>query len=92
MKFADTVFGHLVHQFAISPENLATEALSFILRTSPAASRAFTNFVRQIVSDCPDGLRFETWQVGVEQSIPDIKCIDNVGRIRVIVENKFWAA
>jgi len=88
---SDTVFGHLVRQFAISPENLATEALSFILRTSPAASSAFTNFVRQIVSDCPDGMRFETQQVGVEQSIPDMKCVDDVGSIRVIVENKFWA-
>lgn len=88
---SDTVFGHLVHQFAIHPENLPTEALSYILRTSPAASRAFTNFIRQIVSDCPDGLRFETQQVGLEQSIPDMKCFDDEGNKRVIVENKFWA-
>lgn len=88
---SNTVFGHLVHQFAIHPENLATEALCFILRTSPAASVAFANFVKQILPDCPENMRFETQQVGVENSIPDMKCFDDEGRIRVIVENKFWA-
>jgi hypothetical protein len=88
---SNTVFGHLVHQFAVHPENLATEALSFILRTSPAASGAFTDFVRQILADCPTDMHFETQQVGVNQSIPDMKCFDDAGNIRVIVENKFWA-
>jgi hypothetical protein len=87
---SNTVFGHLVHQFAVHPENLATEALSFILQT-PAASGAFTTFVKQILADCPDGMRFETQQVGLEASIPDMKCFDDAGNIRVIVENKFWA-
>jgi hypothetical protein len=88
---SNTVFGHLVHQFAVHPENLATEALNFILRTSPAASGAFTDFVRQILADCPTDMRFETQRVGVEESIPDMKCFDGAGNIRVIVENKFWA-
>jgi hypothetical protein len=88
---SNTVFGHLVHQFAVHPENLATEALGYILRTSPAASRAFTNFVRQVLTDCPSDLRFGTQQVGLEKSIPDMKCVDDAGNIRVIVENKFWA-
>ena len=47
----NTVFGHLAFQFATHPENLATEALSFVLRTSPAASRAFTEFLRPIGLD-----------------------------------------
>jgi hypothetical protein len=88
---SDTVFGHLVHQFAIHPENLATEALSFILRKSPAASRAFTEHLRPIGLDCPGGLRFETQRGASDQSIPDMKCRDDKGRLRVIVENKFWA-
>jgi len=88
---SDTVFGHLVHQFAVHPENLATEALCFILRTSPAASRAFTEFLRPIGLDCPGGLSFDTQHGGLEQSIPDMKCRDGRGQLRVIVENKFWA-
>jgi hypothetical protein len=87
----NTVFGHLALQFHTHPENLATEALGFILRGSLAASRAFTELIRTAGIDCPEGLRYETQQVGVEQSIPDMKCRDEEGRLRVIVENKFWA-
>lgn len=88
---SDTVFGHLAHQFAIHPENLATEALSFILQTPSATSRAFTEFLRPIGLNCPGGLFFETQHAGLEQSIPDMKCRDDKGQLRVIVENKFWA-
>ena len=88
---SDTVFGHLALRFAVHPENLATEALSFILRTSPAASRAFTSFVRDTGLDDPGSLRFDTQQGGLERSIPDMKCRDEEGRLRVVVENKFWA-
>ena len=88
---SDTVFGHLVHQFATHPENLATEALSFILRSSPAASCAFTEFIRQIGFDCPGSLHVETQRGGQDQSIPDMKCLDDKGLLRVVIENKFWA-
>lgn len=88
---SNTLFGHVALRFAIHPENLATEALSFILRTSLAASRGFTAFVREIGLDDPGSLRFDTQQGGLEQSIPDMKCCDDKGRLRVIVENKFWA-
>lgn len=88
---SDTVFGHLAHQFAVHPENLATEALAFILRTSPAASRAFLEFLCPTGLNCPGGLYLETQRGGLEQSIPDMKCRDDKGQLRVIVENKFWA-
>ncbi len=87
----NTVFGHLALQFATHPENLATEALGFILRNSITASHAFTESIRLAGIDCPEDLRYETQQVGVEQSIPDMKCRDKEGQLRVIVENKFWA-
>lgn len=86
-----TVFGHLALRFAVHPENLATEALGFILRTSTAASHAFTALVREIGLDDPGSLRVDTQQGGLEQSIPDMKCFDDTGRLRVVVENKFWA-
>lgn len=88
---ANTVLGHLAHRFPGQQENLATEALCFILRTSPAASRAFTEFLRPIGLDIPGGLYFEAQRAGLEQSIPDMKCRDDKGLLRVTVENKFWA-
>jgi hypothetical protein len=87
----NTVFGHLALQFASHPENLATEALAFILKNSITASRAFSDLIRLAGVDCPANLHYETQQVGLEQSIPDMKCRDAEGRIRVILENKFWA-
>ena len=42
----NTMFGHLALQFTTHPENLATEALAFVLRNSAAASGAFSVFLR----------------------------------------------
>lgn len=89
---SDTVLGHVARKLTTQRENLATEALSFILRTSHAASRAFTKFVHPILLDDPGSLRIETQKSGLDQAIPDMKCYDNKGRLRVIVENKFWAS
>ncbi len=86
----NTVFGHLALRLA-HPENIATEALAFILQNSPVASSAFGEFIRHAGIGCPNTLRYDTQQVGLEQSIPDMKCRDEEGRLRVIVENKFWA-
>jgi hypothetical protein len=86
-----TVLGHLAPQFVAQQENLATEALNFILQTHSAASRAFSKFIRQIGFDCPEGLRFETQRGGLEESIPDMKCYDARGALRLVIENKFWA-
>ena len=87
----NTVFGHLALRFA-HPENIATEALAFILQNSPTvASQAFSEFIRHAGIDCPNNLRYDKHQVGLEQSVPDMKCRDEQGRLRVILENKFWA-
>jgi hypothetical protein len=86
-----TLFGHLALRFSSHPENLATEALAFILKNSPAASTAFIRALRTVGADVPDAVTYETQQVGVENSIPDMKCFDPTGTVRIIVENKFWA-
>jgi hypothetical protein len=88
---SDTVFGHLALRFGVHPENLATEALCFILRNSPAASRAFVALTREIGLNDLNNLDFKTQQGGPEQSVFDLACYDDKGRMRVIVENKFWA-
>lgn len=88
---SETVLGHLAHHFGGQQENLATEALGFILRTSPTASRAFTAFVREIGFMCPEDLLFEPQRGGSGGSIPDMMCHDLEGKLRLIVENKFWA-
>ena len=65
---SNTVFGHLALHFTVHPENLATEALAFILQNSPAASVAFSKFIRLAGIACPETLRFDSQQAGLENS------------------------
>jgi len=87
----NTVFGHLALQFSTHPENLATEALGFILNNSTSASSAFSAFLRARGIECNEIVRFETQRTGANDSRPDIVCWDNNGQIQIVVENKFWA-
>jgi len=88
---SDTVLGHVALTLTTQRENLATEALGYILRTSPAASRGFIKYIRPILQEGPEDLYFETQRGGLNQGIPDMTCYDSEWRPRVIVENKFWA-
>lgn len=87
----NTVFGHLALQFGTHPENLATEALGFILNNSTAASRAFSEFLCTRGIECEESVRFETQKTDVDDARPDIVCLDGKGQIQIVVENKFWA-
>jgi hypothetical protein len=87
----NTVFGHLALQFSTHPENLATEALGFILNNSTSASSAFSGFLRARGIECNEIIRFETQRTGADDSRPDIVCWDNKSHIQIVVENKFWA-
>lgn len=84
-----SLFGHLAFQFAVSPENLATEALAYVLR-SPVARRAFTARVRGAGVPVPEDLSFRT-QAAEGGAIPDMagRAVD--GEDVVLVEAKFWA-
>jgi len=84
-----TAFSYIVRKWLPqSNEDVATDALAYILRSSEAARNGFLKLLRSIVPDLPD-LRFRTQQT--EGSIrPDLWGFD--GTIpRVFVENKFWA-
>lgn len=84
-----TVFSHIVQKrFSQVNEDVATDALAFILRSSESARDGMMKLLRGIAADIPD-LRFRTQQT--EGSIrPDMWGIDET-EPRVFVENKFWA-
>lgn len=85
------MLAHLARRFAVSPENIASESLTWILRRSHAASRAVSVLVRTFGADVPDGLHF-VGQVGSpETGRPDIVGTDDQGRARVLIEAKFAA-
>lgn len=60
MTHASSLFGPLVTQFSTHPENLATEALNFILRRSSVAKQAFMAYLEEAGIDPASTLTFQT--------------------------------
>jgi hypothetical protein len=85
------LLAHLSSHFAHSEEDLATEALTFLLRTCPAAVTGVRAYVKSLGVDLPADLAFHS-QVGDPQSgRPDLVATDDLGSERLIIEAKFWA-
>jgi len=84
-----TVFSHIIQKrFSQVNEDVATDALAYILESSESAYNGMMKLLRGIVPELP-ALRFKTQQT--EGAIrPDMwGFADN--QPRVFVENKFWA-
>lgn len=86
-----TVFGHLASRFSSSPENLATEALNFVLGRSHTARRALLQYLGHLGPTLPPDLVFLTQAGGEDTAIPDLVGIDADGDQVLVVESKFWA-
>jgi hypothetical protein len=84
-----TVFSHIIQKhFSQENENVATDALAYILNSSGSARNGMMKLIRGIVPSMP-GLQFQTQQS--ESNIrPDMWGYDN-GAPHVFIENKFWA-
>jgi hypothetical protein len=87
----DTLFGHLAHRFVSQRENLATEALSYILSRSAVARAAVIQLMASAGAKLPSDLRFRTQATSGDQAIPDLVGEDEEGRQVFIGEAKFWA-
>ena len=84
-----TVFSYIVQKsFSLKNEDVATDALAFILRSSESARNGMMKLLRGVAPDMP-ALRFRTQQTAGSIR-PDMWGYDEVGP-RVFVENKFWA-
>ncbi|MEK9136981.1 MAG: hypothetical protein AAB393_07655, partial [Bacteroidota bacterium] len=84
-----TVFSHIIQKrFSQVNEDVATDALAYVLASSNAARHGMTKLLRGIVPDLPP-LHFKTQQT--EGAIrPDMWGFADT-EPRVFVENKFWA-
>jgi hypothetical protein len=84
-----TVFSHIIQKrFSQEKEDVATDALAYILESSDAARRGMTKLLRGIIPDLPQ-LRFKTQQA--EGTIrPDMWGFADT-EPRAFLENKFWA-
>jgi hypothetical protein len=85
-----SVLAHLTGRFVTQAENLATEALAYVLAHHPAASDAFTAVAREYEPALPERLIFRTQVRGSDGAIPDLTGGDATGE-PLVVEAKFWA-
>lgn len=83
-----SVLAHVVHGVQ-QPEPAATQALTYILKSNPVLTRSMVDILRSA------NIEFEPGRVDAElvfeESQPDITIFDEHGRLRMFIENKFWA-
>lgn len=85
-----TVFSHIVQRrLSQENENVATEALAFVLRSHETAHNGMMKLLRGIDPHIPH-LWFQTQQADGD-SRPDMQGRDDEGQTHIIIENKFWA-
>lgn len=84
-----TLFSYIIQKrFSNANEDVATEALAYILSRSKSAQTGFMKMIRGLVPEMPQ-LAFYT-QYAHEQIRPDMVGRDD-DNPRVFIENKFWA-
>ena len=95
------LLGHLTARFATHPENLATEALTYVLRRSRPARVALMRMVASLtssvlatpaaVSEDDAAIDFSSQASTEEGGIPDLVGRAADGTEKVLLEAKFWA-
>lgn len=85
-----SVLGYLSPKLSSSTENIATEALCYVLQQSTSARDAICSYLRDIVALEPN-LHYRTQVIGEEGDVPDLIGTDEESNERLIVESKFWA-
>ena len=86
----ESVLGQIALQ-ATHPENVATEALCYVLRKSDGARAALGQFLVSMGAATMPDLDYRTQAALNDEGTPDLVGQDGLGRERVIIEAKFWA-
>lgn len=88
----ETLLAHLAHRLGHGSEDLATEALAFILR-NPVAARGMASHAARWCPDLSPTPRFRTqdW-LSEDEAVPDLVGVAADGSTPLIVEAKFGAA
>ena len=85
----DSLFAHLAIRFTDGVENIATEALLFILSRSERALQAVHDLIPKGYGvPCPASADTQVYQ---DQTFLDLILYDSIAQPRIVLENKFWA-
>ncbi|MDB4980186.1 MAG: hypothetical protein JWM82_938 [Myxococcales bacterium] len=86
-----TLFAHLAMTFGSHPENLATEALGFILQKSAPARAGVSEALRACGAPTETELTYFTQATGADDARPDLVGRTPNGTEPLLIEVKFWA-
>jgi hypothetical protein len=86
-----SLFGHLAYNFVGQTENLATEALAYILNRSHTARDALHRLCKSTGAAIPADLSFQTQVTDEDGAKPDLVGASLDEPQAVIIEAKFWA-
>ncbi len=88
-----SILGRLARNFTVSPENLATEALSYLIGNSARARSFFTQYVSSGIYEINEDIIFSTQVHSAEDStIPDLIGRNISGEEVLMFEAKSWAS
>lgn len=86
-----SMLAYIVPRFTNQVENVATDALLYMLRQYPLASRSLIAYVANLGISLSDDLIFDS-QLGLAGGArPDLTGVDKEGDLVLAVESKFWA-
>ena len=91
MPNPDTLLSHIARHHAMWREDVATDALAFILTHSTPARTAFADFLNQGATDTPAITDVRTRHTLTSGASPDLECLGDDGQRLALVESKFWA-
>ncbi len=90
MADGKTLLAHLAPKLDDHTENIAVEALGYILNSSVPVVRALEEVLRTGGTE-PGSISHTRTQYSDEKGRPDLSCLDEYGVERVLIEAKFWA-
>ncbi|MFL5358158.1 hypothetical protein [Archangium sp.] len=91
MDTNDSLLGHLASRLSAHPENVATEALAFILRRNEYLRQAVLRFLERLGVPPPQVVSFSAQQSEENAARPDLRGADKSGAPVLFIEAKFWA-
>ena len=87
----DTLLAYLSPWFTRRTEDIAVEALGYILNKSAASRDALDDVVRTGVRNVNPVTKVRTQAIGRDGSRPDLVGVDESNTERLLIEAKFWA-
>ena len=85
-----TLLSFVAQRHTIGLEDVATDALFFILSHSASAKRALSDFLGEKDHPLPIA-KAQPWAADAHGAVPDLACLDKNDKVVALVESKFWA-